>query len=253
MEGYGADVAEVYSPPRACAEAKKLGLRAGWSLDLTTSDEQGVPWDFDKADRRKAALEKVLKDEPYLITGSPMCTHFSVMMNANWHKWTKEEIHHRMKRAISHLAFCCLIYKIQHQAGRYFLHEHPLNATSWRQQCVAKLLKLPGVIWTRAHMCAFGKTMKDANGCERYIKKATGFMTNSVCIGRRLNKVCPNMRNPQSHEHVIVEGQRTKGSAIYTERLCREIRRGIIEQREASQEGVSWVATLAAGGTEQER
>ena len=39
------DVAEVYSPPRIAEMAHKFGLRAGWSLDLTTCDEHGKPWD----------------------------------------------------------------------------------------------------------------------------------------------------------------------------------------------------------------
>ena len=39
------DVAELYSQPRAIRMAENMGLRAGWSLDLTTCDDQGRPWD----------------------------------------------------------------------------------------------------------------------------------------------------------------------------------------------------------------
>ena len=35
------DVAEVYSPPRVCATARKLCLKAGFSFDLTVNDENG--------------------------------------------------------------------------------------------------------------------------------------------------------------------------------------------------------------------
>ncbi len=37
------DVSEVYSPPRIVEVASGLGLRPGWSLDLTGVDEKGVP------------------------------------------------------------------------------------------------------------------------------------------------------------------------------------------------------------------
>ena len=40
------EVAEVYSPPRVVAMAKQMGLRQGWSLDLTTNDTDGRRWDF---------------------------------------------------------------------------------------------------------------------------------------------------------------------------------------------------------------
>ena len=38
------DVAEKYSPFRMCATARKLGLKAGFSFDLTANDENNEPW-----------------------------------------------------------------------------------------------------------------------------------------------------------------------------------------------------------------
>ena len=37
-------VSEVYSPPRVVEMVNKMGLRGGWSLDLTSQDEDGRPW-----------------------------------------------------------------------------------------------------------------------------------------------------------------------------------------------------------------
>ena len=37
------DIAEAFSPPRMAIMATKLGFKAGFSLDLTTQDEQGKP------------------------------------------------------------------------------------------------------------------------------------------------------------------------------------------------------------------
>ena len=50
------EVAEVYSPPRIVEMARRMGLRAGWSLDLTTCDDYGRPWDFNCKQMRNAAV-----------------------------------------------------------------------------------------------------------------------------------------------------------------------------------------------------
>ena len=36
------DVSEVYSPPRVTEVAEATGLRAGWALDLTVNQDDGV-------------------------------------------------------------------------------------------------------------------------------------------------------------------------------------------------------------------
>ena len=41
------DISEVYSPLRVTAMAEKMGLQAGWALDLAEVDaDDGMPWDF---------------------------------------------------------------------------------------------------------------------------------------------------------------------------------------------------------------
>ena len=54
------DIAEIYSPPRVTEMAARLGMKGGWSLDLTCIDEiDGQPWDFSKAEKRDRAIEKL--------------------------------------------------------------------------------------------------------------------------------------------------------------------------------------------------
>jgi hypothetical protein len=64
------DVAEINSPPRVAAEACKLGLRGGFSLDLTTG------WDFAKLEVGNKATRLLLAEKPKFLVGSPMCTPF---------------------------------------------------------------------------------------------------------------------------------------------------------------------------------
>ena len=44
-----------------------------------------------------------------------------------------------------HMEFAVRMYRIQLNEGRYFIHEHPASATSWRLPVVRKLWKEEGV------------------------------------------------------------------------------------------------------------
>ena len=77
------DVAEFYSPPRIASMASKMRLRAGWSLDITTDDVDGKPWDFNDQEMRNRAVRKVLQDKPWFSIGSPLCITHSTMNQIN--------------------------------------------------------------------------------------------------------------------------------------------------------------------------
>mgnify|MGYP003322403897 FL=1 len=50
-------VSEIYSPPRVTGLAGKMGLDPGMALDLSVVDpDDGKPWDFNDASKRKKAL-----------------------------------------------------------------------------------------------------------------------------------------------------------------------------------------------------
>ena len=44
-------MSEVYSPPRVAAMAVSMGMKSGDSLDITTVNDKGEPWDFDRRTR----------------------------------------------------------------------------------------------------------------------------------------------------------------------------------------------------------
>ena len=67
------DVAEFHSPPRIVKRAKDIGLRPGWSLDITTRDYDGKPWDFNDPEKRERALALIDSKKALLLIGSPMC------------------------------------------------------------------------------------------------------------------------------------------------------------------------------------
>ena len=84
------EVAEIYSPPRATEMARRMGLKSGWALDIITNDVDGRPWGFNHIEMRNRAIRQVLRDEPLLIIGSPMCTVFSQLNNINDIKMPRE-------------------------------------------------------------------------------------------------------------------------------------------------------------------
>eukprot|EP00973_Karenia_brevis_P023183 3193485-Karenia_brevis.AAC.1 len=70
-ELHSIDIGEIYSPKRVNEYAHQFGLEPGWSLDLTTRDEQGQPWDFTKVEMRNKAIRRVINERPLFVIGSP--------------------------------------------------------------------------------------------------------------------------------------------------------------------------------------
>ena len=76
-------IAEIYSPPRVAALLPRDGLYPGISMDITTNDETGKPWDFDDPKQRQKAREQLRMDKPLVLVGSPMCTAFCRLQAIN--------------------------------------------------------------------------------------------------------------------------------------------------------------------------
>ena len=113
----------------------------------------------------------------------------------------------------SHLEFVCELYKIQSSSGRYFLHEHPASASSWKEDCVQQCLKLPGAMLVTTDLCNFGMMIQDMHG-PGLVKKPTKFMTNSVHIAKWLDVRCQG-----GHRHVQLIGGRAKQCEVYPSSL----------------------------------
>ena len=44
-----------------------------------------------------------------------------------------------------HLKFCAQLYCMQIKEGRFFLHEHPITASTWELDSAKAILRQPGV------------------------------------------------------------------------------------------------------------
>ena len=176
-------MSEIYSPVRVAKVAEAMGLRRGLSMDILTG------WNFNESDSRRRAWKHVKEDEPLLLIGSPMCTMFSHIQNLNWGRSVMgdQAMWARLQVAINHMEFVCQLYEEQHRRGRYFLHEHPMTASSWELACIRRLAAKIGVYIVRSDLCQFGLTSKDAQG-EAPAKKPTYFMTDSATIAKLVTR-----------------------------------------------------------------
>ena len=71
-----------------------------------------------------------------------------------------------------------------------------------------------------------------------------GFMPNSVCVAKMLEKRCSNRLGNEVHHHVGLESGRTRDAQEYPPSLCRAICSGIQEQIEVDRNGEFFIASV---------
>ena len=223
-------VSEVYSPPQVNEAARRkpqMGIVPGFAFDLTTCDERGVPWDFSITERRQEARRRVQVDKPTLLIGTPMCTRFCVFQHVNDAKKAPEEVRREHLKAMVHLRFVCELYREQVAGGRYFLHEHPETATSWSEECVLAVGRLPNVEFAVGDQCQYGQGDKGGNP----LRKRTGWLSNSEEVLNVLGRQCSGRSGGCSRagggRHATCCGSLSKPAAVYPFSLCRSILQGI--------------------------
>ena len=124
----------------------------------------------------------------------------------------------------NHLKFCAALYQIQMDQGRYFLHEHPWSASSWKEPCIQSLVQDPRVNVVKGDMCCFGM-YQNVGTEEMFVKKSTGFMTNACEVAKVLSETCENQ-----HRHVHLLNGRASRAEVYPDELCYRIMIGILNQ-----------------------
>ena len=218
---------EVYSRPRVEPHCRDQGFQQGWSLDLTTTDESGVPWDFDRTECRQKARHLVEKQRPLMLVGSPMCTYFRALKNLFGPKMDPDRLRRELARARNHLAFMFELYQIQAESGRYYFHEHLAGASSWQERFVVEFIaKYSDSILVTSPMCAFGMRAKTWSGDpEQMAYKLTRWMTNCPEVAAQLDRKCSG-----DHSHTQLLANRAGPAQIYPPRLCRAIAIGLRRQ-----------------------
>jgi hypothetical protein len=229
---FGVHVSELFGPGKFTSRAESFGLNPGHAFDLRLTDDNGVPWDLSDPKRQKVCEATIDRERPYLIIGSPMCRAFSTIMSLNKDR-DPEAYEQKVIEGIQHLRFCAKIYTKQVKEGRYFLHEHPDRAWSWKLDFMVELSKMKGVSRVEGHQCCWGQQTVDFNGEMGLVLKPTGWMSNSECILKEVSRRCENENLPRNewHTHVhLVGSSRTRPAQDYPPALVAAILKGLTAQ-----------------------
>ena len=62
-----------------------------------------------------------------------------------------------------HLDSVCSLYRRQLRQGKYFLHEHPATALSWKEDQVLEIARQPNVQIVTADQCEYGLVTPSAD------------------------------------------------------------------------------------------
>ena len=209
------DVAEVFSPPRMTSAAAKRGYKPGFAMDLTTCDDEGKPWDLSCPIQQKKALQMQDKQQPWVLMACPPCKMFSLLQNLSFAKRDDEKVRTQLKEAIAHIGFAVLMCLRQARAGRKFIFEHPVGATSWRTGLLNKLFTIGGGGQVSFDLCRFGMTSEDEQGKGK-VRKRTRIVSNSMALLEELSKhQCTG-----DHRHVHLMAGRAQACQRYPEEFC---------------------------------
>eukprot|EP00969_Alexandrium_andersonii_P173050 7649170-Alexandrium_andersonii.AAC.1 len=66
-------------------------------------------------------------------------------MHVNRPRMDPADVAERKRTAKARLQFVADIYRAQLERGAHFLHEHPMTAGSWGEDCAQRLLEHPEV------------------------------------------------------------------------------------------------------------
>ena len=121
------------------------------------------------------------------------------------------------KQCMDYSLWVCSLYNMQYDAGRFFLLGHPYSASSWKIHKVIDIASFPGVREVVGDMCQF-----DVKVDGELVRKRFGFLTNSACIAKALDRRCWN-DDPSAvrkhHMHVRLISGKSKQAEDYTKQI----------------------------------
>ena len=143
--------------------ADRLRLAPGLAFDLTQKDpDDGKPWGFNDPNKASKSKRWIDSNTPLLLIGSPMCAAFSQLNNINFSRMSAEDVEAVIDHGTRRLEFCVELYRFQLRNGLCFLHEHPAQARSWKNDKVMRIMNRADVHVVEGDICACGMQLQDA-------------------------------------------------------------------------------------------
>ena len=156
----------------------------------------------------------------------------------NYPKMDQAKVRELLAEGRLHLNFMCSIYRRQQAKGKYYLHEHPATALSWKEDAVEALARHPLSKVVVADQCRYGLVTPSADDPTKMLPamKPTKFLTNSVMMASQLNLRCR-----RDHKHQPLVSGRCKDASYCPAPLVRAILKGIAQQAEHDRQMTSAV------------
>ena len=131
------------------------------------------------------------------------------------------------------------------------MHEHPNEARSWEEQCVAEIAAMDDVGMVMLDMCAFGMRVETGK-LQGPARKRTRVMSNSFEVHKRLNVRCPNEAEDDTkhHTHVPLEQGRAKRCQVYPREFSRRVCEGIAAEKKLRRLGMRSLPLMEIGTDE---
>ncbi len=241
-KAYNRIVSEIYSPPRVTrmiANLPSTKLLPGYAFDVTVNDpDDGLPWDFDRPEKREKARRLLREQKPLWLVGSPMCTAWCTWQRLNRKRRDPAVVQRELLKARIHLSFVMELYREQVDGGRFFVHEHPAYAASWEEACCEKLMMIPEVGRVTSDQCQYDNDVLFGLYRGSPVKKPTGFMSNAPalleCLSRRCSGEGGECSRPRGGRHAPCEGKIAREAAKYSKGLCKAILKGMHAQMRLS-------------------
>ena len=138
---------------------------------------------------------------------------------------------------------------MQVDGQRFFLHEHPHTASSWKMTEVVAMINMKNVETTTCDMCAYGLKSADADG-EASVQKRTRLMSNCHGIIKRVSAQCTNKtaeKESDKHRHGQLLGGNAKACQVYPRMFTRAVCEGIAAQKVLLNLGLRSQPLMAVG------
>ena len=198
-------VSEVFSPPRVCQEAEAQGHLAGGSFDLVTG------YDLTVAKDQRRCWKALKEADPDILVVCPPCGPFSILQSLNQARGS-HTLALKLKEGRACLRFAMEVFRWQTARKKLAIFEHPSTSKAWQEECVMKMMEIPGVQRVRADQCRYGLSVRE----KVLNKKPTDFMTNGEHTALALSRRCEG-----GHEHRHLIGGIAKFAQQYPRGLCR--------------------------------
>ncbi len=188
------DIVELFSPPRLTARALSAGLLPGPAFDLLSG------CDLSTVEGRASVWSCLEEQQPEIVVTSAPCTMYSALNRINVPRMDKTVYLSRRAAADSLLFFSLTVCTHQYDHGRYFLHEHPATADSWKLDFVLNLSRRPGVFVSTFDQCNFGlRAPYSGQPC----RKRTSFSHNMPAVEEVFGgKLCHGDHDGDAHRQV---------------------------------------------------